>query len=132
MANGNVRFSNEVLAKYWRAAHQSGGTRKDVVNAIMAHVGAPSTEYSKFYSTVTQRVKAMNKRLAEVGLPLFPVLTKGKPNSTAPKGSRLDLAGLSALANGNGEADEVAETGLDSEVEMEDTGNEAGEVAQVG
>jgi len=91
-------FSNEQLLVAWRtvAGSDPRGTRRDVVNLILEAIGQdPENEvaYRKMYNNVTQRVKLLTKRNAEVGGSLV-----FEPLAPGPRGRRVDSEEIMRLA----------------------------------
>lgn len=85
-------FDNEQLCKVWAAQAKAGGSRSDVVRAIMVEQGANPDDkeaYRKMYNNVTQRVKQLASHPTK---PVkFPELAPGK------KGARRSDAQMESL-----------------------------------
>ncbi len=84
-------FTNEQLAKAWSTQARAGGTRGDVVRALLADTGQEdNTEnFRKMYNNITQRVKGLSNHPTR---PInFPELKTGK------RGGRQSVEELSRL-----------------------------------
>jgi hypothetical protein len=86
-----AKFSNQKLVEVWATVLVMGGTRRDVVEALMEDAGldpSDKAEYDKMYNVVTQRVKSLSERDDPVS---FPALREGRKGSKSSKESTENL-----------------------------------------
>ncbi len=86
-------FENLALANAWKLTAEKGGTRGDVVLALMTEAGVADSKEtrSQWYNNVSQRVKA----LTEAGV-TFPALKAGQRGGHKGARSVADIAAVFA------------------------------------
>ena len=73
---GRTTFDSETLVREWSKVSKSGGTRKDVILAVLNATGQNATDkeaYSKCYNNVQQRITLLTRKGVK-----FPELNGGK------------------------------------------------------
>lgn len=73
---GRTTFDSETLCREWSNVAKQGGTRKDVILAVLNATGQDATDkeaYSKCYNNVQQRITLLSRKGVK-----FPELKGGK------------------------------------------------------
>jgi len=73
---GRTTFDSETLCREWSNVAREGGTRKDVILAVLNATGQDSSDkeaYSKCYNNVQQRITLLTRKGVK-----FPELNGGK------------------------------------------------------